>query len=297
MAEFLGVAFALLAAFCWSSRDVLLKRGLVSLNPLLGVFLALLTLYPVILAYGSVTGELSQVPPVNVSGILVMAVAGPLLTVVGTSMLYSSIKLIGASRAGTLSSTQALIAAGLAIFFLNEEWSLSLLGGIGLVMLGAVTLSRSMSRTLQALDPGVKLKGIVMAAAAAFSYGVGNVFWRAGLTSMSPSWGALISGTSALVFGTMIFARLGVISMLKTLKRKELGLLSGAALLDSLGIVGMLGGLSVSSVLHVLPVVNGRPIITILLSYLLIQHLERVNWKVLVSSILVVSGIYLVLFT
>lgn len=299
MVEFLGVAFALLAGSSWSSRDVILKKGFVTLNPLLGVFVHMFTFFPVIFMYGLVTGQWSQLPSLTLLNVSFMAIGGLLQNVVGTSLFFSSIKLIGASRAGTFLPTQTLFAVTLAIIFLNEKWSPNLLAGAALVIIGAYAISVSMKKnTAQDVDSKVKVRGMLLAIAGAFVWGTGPLFFRLGLTNIGNStWGALISGISAFIFGTAIFSRMGVVGEFARLKRKDLRLLLGAGTLDSLGIVVFLAGLSVAPVILVTPIVSARPLISVTLSYLFIQHLERINWKVLVGLFSVVSGVYLVIFT
>lgn len=297
MIEFLGVAFALLAALTWSSRDVILKKGFVTFNPLLGVFAQLLTLLPVVFVYGLARGEWSHIPNIDMRGVSFMAIGGLLQAVIGTSLYFSSMKLIGASRAGTLLPAQTLFAVALAVILIHEEWSVGLLAGAALVILGAYMISLSMKQRQEDVDRKIKLKGMILAVAAAFIWAVGPLFFRLGLISIgSSAWGTMIMGVAALIFGTAIFSRLGVLKELKRLSRKELRLLSAAATLDSIGVVGLLGGLSVSPVVHVIPIISGRPFIIVVLSYLFIRQLERVNWKVLAGMLLVISGVYSVIF-
>jgi drug/metabolite transporter (DMT)-like permease len=296
MVDVIGASFALVAASSWSSRDILLKRGFLTLSPFFGVLANMLIVFPLLLTYGLVTGEWSQIPNLESWSVLFMVIGGVLQNLVGTSLFFASLKLIGASRAATFLPTQTLFAVTLAIIFLNETWTPSLLLGAMLVVIGSYTISRSMGQAKQ-VDRSTQTRGIVLAISAALVWGAGPIFFRPAMVSIgSASWGILLSSTANLVVGSIIFAGTGILRSFIRLKRRDLRLLGFSGGLDSLGTLALQAGLLFSPVVNLIPVISGRPFISILLSYIFIQQLEKVNWRVVLGSLLIVSGVYLVIF-
>jgi len=294
--DIIGTSFALVAAFSWSSRDILLKRGFITMSPFFGVIANMLLIFPLLAVYGFITGEWGRAPNLEAWSVLFMVLGGLLQNLVGTSLFFSSIKLIGASRGATFLPMQTLFAVTLAIIFLNEAWTPAILAGAALVVLGSFAISLSMQQGRQG-DRGSRRRGMALAILAAFVWGTGPIFFRPALVSIgTATWAILLSSTANLVVGSTLFSVTGVLGSFVRLKRQDLRLFGFSGGLDSLGTLSLQAGLLFSPVVNLVPVISARPFISILLSYVFIQQLEKVNWRVVLGSLLIVSGVYLVIF-
>ena len=144
---------------------------------------------------------------------------------------------------------------------------------------------------LSRIDP-VTL-GILSSFAASVSYGVGTVIARKAVSgAASPMVAALFS----LVAGFLMMVPFSARHMKQDLKapRKTYFNLGLAGAFAVFGLVLLYIGLSVAPVAVVSPVSSLSPMFSLLFSHLFLQRMERVTFKIVLGTALVLIGVALI---
>ena len=149
-------------------------------------------------------GDLFAVPPAALVGLLGSVMLGMAL---GDSLHIRAMHAIGVSRAMPISSSYPLLTTALAVTWLGEPITASIVIGVVLVVAG-VYLVASPSRRIDAtpVDPVVVRRGILLAMAASFCWAGSTIVVRPALDQIDPLLGngirlpvaCLVLGLSAL---------------------------------------------------------------------------------------------------
>jgi len=159
--------------------------------------------------------------------------------VLGDTFYYSSMRVLGLSRALTISATYPLITAVLAGLLLHERFTLSTWLGFGLCVSGVVVVARSGLRA--GADGQIReglSRGVAFALAAAACWALGTVSLRVGslgldtfiVNSIRLSGVAFIAGTWAYLRGDMRRISLGRSDAIRLFSSAVLGAGLGATL-------------------------------------------------------------------
>lgn len=137
------------------------------------------------------------------------------------------------------------------------------------------------------------LLGLVLALAAAFSYGAGQVLAKKVVSELVPP---TVGAFYAIVFGLVGLFFLGLRDLRRDLRAPRDAhvyvLLSGV--FASLGFLFSFIALSHAPVVVVSPVSSVSPLVSVALSALFLRSLERVGWRLVLGAVLVVVGVVLV---
>lgn len=275
----LGAMLALLASFFWGLNGIFVRKALLGVNPIAGT-LAILTVNTLwLLLLVVLDGTLANPPDLTITSILFLAIAGLIQQFMGRTLTYSSVAIIGSSRAYSGTSTRIFFSALLGVLLLGESITALLILGSALMMVGLYTLS----------SEEIDGKGLALSVLAGFSYGLAAIFIKAGmLESVSLSnLISLISGIAAL----SIFVRAKGIKVER--KFSPYLLASGTVLFTGTFLYFL--SLSMTPVVVAVPLSNLYPVFATLLSYFFIQSLEGITGKTVAGVLLTVSGAILII--
>jgi drug/metabolite transporter (DMT)-like permease len=290
------LALAIIASFCYGISKVFIRKA-TDVDPSISVLYTLLVAPPILLGFAVVNGDIGKIVTYNfdVSTMVNLALAGVFYLAVGRIFAYASIRLIGAARASQLTSTQIVFAAILSVALLNENMSLTLGVGTVAIFLGELLISFS-----NPLDQGKRFvsmenfrKGVALGLIGGLIWGSAQLFARQGSRGLGSS---IMASFISYLFA--ILTQVGVVSYfvkdkLKTGKPQRKYLLI-AGTVSTIALLAQYTALSVEQVIFVTPIVNTSPLITLLVSYLMIQKIEQINRKVLFGAITIVLGAVLV---
>jgi transporter family protein len=176
-----GELLALTSALLWAISSALIAVGakrlhVVPLN-LVRCLVSTLFFWMLLPFYGG-WQALADIPP-SAWPWLVVSVLG--LLVIGDTLYFRSMDLAGVSWAMPVASINPLWAVLLAVFFVGEPLTWSLLGGALLVVLGIVLVSRPTGKaaTANPADPRARRTGLLMALAV-------SILWALGLVALKP---------------------------------------------------------------------------------------------------------------
>ena len=130
-----GVALALSAAFMWGIAGVLVRVALTELRPTTGTVISLVSGAAMTMALAAAL-HWDAITGLSVGLILAFAAYGALNFPLGRFFNYSSIRLLGVSRATPIFSAAPLVSMVLAVAFLGESLTIPLVVGVLAIMAG-----------------------------------------------------------------------------------------------------------------------------------------------------------------
>ncbi|WP_096435170.1 DMT family transporter [Alteribacter populi] len=284
----MGYMLAFLSALCYSITNIVLKKGM-SHSQYNGVWI--ITLINVIvlghvLALAVIFGSL---PNLNRTGVILFAVAGFLINVVGRSLLYSSIRINGSSKAVAIKNSAPAFTVLFAVVVLHEQITLWPWVGISLIMVGLLLLG------VRFFQEGAKVaqrSGYWLALAAAVAYGLGQGLTKQAMEYMyEPILGVFLGCLTAFLFLSVIEAGKGNIrSFIRANFQKINKYYVCAGVLTSLAL--LLFYLSVSYILvsYSVAILAIDPVLTVILSKFFLKKEEKVSFLILIVAVLVFIG-------
>jgi len=276
-------ALALASALCSAASTVLISRGLVRYGPYTGAWVNLVvgtTCVWIALLLAGGPGRPTA------SAVAYFALAGLIGTVGGRLLRFMSIETVGASISAALINLSPLVASTLAIAVLGERVTAPIVVGT-LVIVGGTTLLSAGGRA-----SGVRAAALVLPLMSAVCFGVVAVLRKIGLAGMAPIPGFAVNITAALIAYTA-FLVASRQSALMLCRGESLVYFVMAGVAENAGVFLLLLALSVGTVSVVAPLASVSPIFVLVLSFFFLRGIEMLNRRIVVGTLLIVSGVYL----
>jgi transporter family protein len=283
-----GIFYALIAGLFWGSSPVLVKRGLVgsdvSAATLYQQATILLTLVLAAVLEGNLMAQ--RIAPLPLAVFIATGIVGAYL---GRTLFVKSVAQIGASRAQSLNNSSPLITVLLAALLLGETLSPAVLGGVLLIIAGVFFVTTT---DAQGEDSGAARTLTLTSIMATLCYGIVPVLKKFGTDLGGPPvLGALVMHATGLA----LLLTLGRLLKIE-LKWHKLPLSSflcfvGAGVLQGIGSILTLKALLYAPASVVAPIWNTQPIISFILTKVLLQGIEVVTLRDGVAAALVVMGV------
>jgi drug/metabolite transporter, DME family len=276
-------AIALSSALCSAVATILIQRGLQRSNfyagfwiniavGVIGLWSAVLLLVP----YEAYTWR--AVPYFVFSGVVGTA-GGRLFRVV-------AIHKVGASVAAAVINLFPLIASGLAILVLGERVTLPIVAGTMVIVAGTTLLS------LSGRYAGFRVRDLGYPLLAASCFGMVAVVRKLGLHHAGPLFDSAINITAAMVASTAFVVVSGNRGALRCDGRSLLYFIGGG-IAENGGVFLVLLALERGGVSVVTPLAGTAPLFVLLLAYLFPSAAEKLSWRVVGGSVLIVLGVVL----
>jgi len=305
----LGLFFALIATMLFGISNIFARKGLedhddIDSNKgvLINLVIVNLVNLPILFFY-MITKSL---PGYNWNSIIYFIAAGFLNTFIGRMLLFSSIELIGPSRAGSFKIVSPAIVILVGFFFLGEKLSISVWIGSMTILLGVYMVSRETKEmggllktnhfrtqnTLQDNKAHYK-KGILLGLLSGVAFGSGNIFRKLGI-NLFPSFimGVSIGSFVALLCSSIFIAIKGEAKEgLVALKRYWIGPYFWSGLLTSLALFCFFQSLQLAPASIVNSIIASECLFTMLFSKIIIGHSEHLNMNTVVRSLVIVIGL------
>ena len=231
----------------------------------------------------------------DTAALLAFVGAGLVGTVLGRAFQYAAIERIGASRCEPIKASQPLHAALLAVVFLGESLSWVVFGGIVLIVVGIVLMSRVSTRRFDREYDHVSWRGLVLPLAAAFCFGVEPIFAKMGMAAGTPPLVGLAVKTIAatVVFMAYLRAR-NALPTSSLLASTSVRWYAAAGVANTAFLLVYYAALSIAPVALVVPLTQTSLLFVVVLSVVFLQHLERVTPRLVVATVFVLVGTVLV---
>lgn len=288
-------AFAFFAACCWGTSAILVRLGLQHMRSTTGTFLSLSVSFVLIMVLTLVLDidSLVAIPAIAFGWI---ALQGVLNFVVGRFLNMTGVSLAGASRVTPIVAVSPLFAATFAFFFLGERPTPPLIAGT-LCIVAAIVLivSQGLRDAGQQVGGGKGvLIGCLLALCAALGYGANNVVSKEVVTNYTTP---LVASSMALLFGAIYLFPMAFRSLpeLVRVPRREVGFIALSGIGQGLGVASMMTALSKAPVVVVSPIGSMNPLIALVLAHLFLGRMERITPRIVVGTLLAISGVALVI--
>jgi len=279
----LGETFAVITAITWALSTVLSAEALKKVDPVrsnaIKTFSSTLIMVPI----AFVAGELNNLFNINLEALFLVVLAAIIGFGIGDTLLLKSIVLIGVSKAYTIAYTAPLFTMVIAVIFLKEPFLLKYLIGTVLIVLSLIMISSEENKNYGKIS----LKGSIMALVTALCWAIGTILVALGL-----------KGISVFLANTLRFSVLSLFLFLISKPGKKWKIAGkDLAVLSASGILGMvLGGITFLFSVQLIgasratPLSASSPVWASLMSSIALK--EKVTFRLLISSILVVIGTY-----
>jgi uncharacterized membrane protein len=272
---------ALMSAFFNASATILIRQGLQHSNPQTGFWINLvvgvvgLWLAVLILTPGDVFA---------IRALPYFIAAGLLGTVGGRLTRFLAIDKVGAAVAAPIINLNPFISAGLAILLLGEKVTLPILAGTLVIVVGTILLSMSGRQV------GFQSRHLVYPFTAALCFGSVAIIRKLGLSQTGPIFGAAVNMTTAMVASTLFFLASGN-RQIMSCRGKSLWYFIGAGIAENTGVCLVIVALSLGQVSLVVPLAGTAPLFVLIMTWLFLRHVEKLTWRIIVGSILIVAGV------
>jgi uncharacterized membrane protein len=278
MAEF----FALLAALCFATSHILIRRGLETSN---SITASLISLGLTALTTWIMIPFLVPASSFRTPAIWYFIAAGIFAPGLGRMLNYMGIERVGVARAVPVSNSSPMFASLLAVFLLGERWTLQNFLGTSLVIGGLVILAQTRPEKTE-----WRRIDLIYPILSAISFGISSNLRKLGLTMANlPVMAAAVAASTAFLFVISILQAQGGRKVLR-LSRASLGWFFVGGLTNSGATLAVFYALSLGKVVVVEPLVSANPVLSILLSAIFLRDLEAITSRVVIGAICTVAG-------
>ena len=261
-----------------------IRQGLRGSDPYTGFFVNVVvgtvSLWTAVVA----TGGLGHVSP---RGALFFMCAGLIGTVGGRLLRFVSIEKVGASIAAALINLNPFVSTALAIALLGESITVPIVIGTAVIVAGTTLLSLGGKRL------GFRLGLLTLPILSAVCFGVVAVLRKLGLSDTSAVVGSAINVTTALVAYSAFLIASGRVGVM-VCRGRSLAYFAAAGLAENVGVFMNVVALGMGRVSVVTPLYGTAPLFVLALAPLFLRDVERLTSRVVVGTLLIVFGVYLI---
>ena len=290
----IGSVFALLAAVFFASNTILIRRAVLKVSDAsLGTLISVPMGVPLFFILMLFTGQVGVLFRFSWQAIVWLSVAGALHFVVGRSLYYGCVQLVGANIAGILRRTNILVSVVLGITLLSEPLTWKLAVGVTLIITG-ITLTGLSPQAIRSADgkiARIPIKAVLLGFGCGLAWGISPILIKLGLKGTGTAIpGAFISFSAATVLlGISLIGRQRRTAA-SQLTPLAAGLFFSAGLFSfSANLVRYLA-LSLAPASVVTPLVSTEPVFMMIFSFIFNRRLEIFSRPVIFGSIFVVLG-------
>jgi len=289
-----GSVAAIFSALSYAFNSMLLRRAVVGVSDAtIGILISVPMAVPFVIAVLVVTDQLGSILEFSWQSYLWLSSAGILHYVVGRSLYYNSIQLVGANITGILWRINTPVAVILGISLLDEPVSWQLGTGVALIVFGITVagLNPQMFQNGKNRFSDIPLKAFIFGFGAGVSWGITPILIKTGLRDCgSPVAGVFVSFLAATIVLSISLLRHGRRTTLAGMRGRTAGLFFCAGLCSCIANLMRYTALSLAPASIVSPLVSTSPILVLGLSYLFNRTLEIFSKPVIVGTVAVVMG-------
>jgi drug/metabolite transporter (DMT)-like permease len=217
--------------------------------------------------------------------------AGLMGTFLGRVLYYDSINRIGAGKTEPLKASMPLFASLIAVLILGETLTMAHTGGIFLIVVGIAAISWETTNNDPERGEDVSVTALGLPLLAAMSFATEPNFVRIGFAEGTPVLVGLTLKTVTAGVGFLAYLRYQrTLNLDELLGEPHTKWYLAAAVANTLAVLGYYAALKISRVVVVAPITQMSPLLVAVLAYIFLSHLERVTWRLVSASVLVVVG-------
>ena len=287
------ILLALAQSVLFGFSKIVYRRGMMNMPTSLAVLYTLLPA-PILLGLASVVWGEFRWLTLNWESVVLTALSGLLNFNLGRLFLFESIRSLGAARASQLITFQLITASLFGVVFLGEAMTVSIAGGSAVIFVAISFLILS-PPDLRLKPFGYNLRrGVTMGLIGSTVWGSSFLVSRWLVDRYPPVSASLLTYVGAI--GIQALMSLPDLRRLKrsALDRRGIGYLLGSGVVTTVALLSFMTALQLAPIVIVAPFASLSPIFAALSSYLFIQRLEFVGVRLIVASLLVAVGSYII---
>ena len=272
---------ALIAAFLWAISGVLSKKGLKTSDFITGAFI---TNAIIVGICWFLCVLLSLFNHFVLEGFFYHLGAGMLGVFIGNQLSFMSFSKVGVAKSSAIIASESLFSSFAAVIFLGEKMTLQIAIGTILIILGVVFLSALENKS----ESKLSRKHLIYPIFTAIIWGLSSIFTKKGVDLInSPILSVTIEFTIALL---IYIPYLGLSSKKLSLDRNSFAYFSINGAITSIALVSIFYAFRLGNVITVLPLFSMSPFFSLFFVHIFLRELERINIKIVVSTIFIVLG-------
>ena len=279
----MAILFALGAAFFFGSAHILVRWGLRTGGPTTAITFNLFTMGTVLLSVMGPWADWAQLSPPAAGWFILAGAVAPLAT---QFLFYAAISRVGVARASPLRNTSPLFAGLLAVAWLGEQWTLALVSGTLMIILGATVLGMRDERALTSF----RKRDLLFPLGASILGGVASPIRKYGYSMLTSVPLAicltLIGSVSGLLLYLVAWRGYRDVSV----NRGTVLWFGLSGVVTSCGITSYMLSLSMGDVVLVDPLIATTPLFSVTFTHLLLKDQERVTSKAVFGAVLICAG-------
>ncbi len=294
----IGPVLALATAICYAIAVIFIRRGVVHANESFSGLVIILFSNTLIFSLAvSFTSDWDKIRFISLQGLVLLGGAGILQSVIGMYFFMTSVRLIGANKAGALVKTNILYAVILGVIVLNESLTIPFALGIVGIITGLTLVSIEkigVNEVKQAVSTRVRVKGIATGLGAGLCWGLSVILIKPGIMEIgSPMAGVFVTYSIPFLIIASMLLRREQRERLTHLNRSALIPFIFSGVFNSAANLFRFPALSYSPVSLVMPIAGADSIFILIFSFFLNRHLEVFTWRIIVGVVAVFAGVIL----
>ncbi|MFP3950811.1 MAG: EamA family transporter [Candidatus Bathyarchaeia archaeon] len=136
-----NLLYVLLAVFFWGLAPVFGKLGLIEVSPLLGLSVRSFGISLILIVVGVLSGELVNLADMSLNSAALILAEGVFAGLLGHFSYYCALKIEEASRVVVLTRAAPVLTVAISVLFLGESISYQKIGGMALIIAGAILIN------------------------------------------------------------------------------------------------------------------------------------------------------------
>jgi len=282
---------ALLGAFLFASGVVLVRKGLVEANYLSALMIINLIGTIVFWIFSLLLVPLNSVNPIS---ILFFALAGLFAPGLGRLTYYKGMETLGASINASIFATYPLFSSLIAVLMLGEHPSLGIWAGTICITCGVLFIERSVYGS-SVKSASQRKAELALPLSSAIVIGFSFILRKMGLNAYNePIVAVAIAYLSALCLYTLLSALSTTMRRSISLSRENLQLFWKPGLILCVGHLCSYYALRYGDVSLVSPLMNVESFFIFILAYIFLRGLEKITDKLVIGTLIIVTGVSLV---
>lgn len=290
----LGSLLAVISSLVFAVTGIFTRRAVaivsdVTLGVQVGVPIGTLFFFAALLSLN----QLGVIADFSWKSCLWLSLAGINHYVIGRSLHFKCVQLVGQIVANILNRVRVLTALTLGVTLLGEPLTMQLVAGVVLIIFGVTVtaLNPSALRGRPSLFATIPFRAYLYGIGAGFCWGISPIFIKLGLHDLNfPVAGAFISFLAATIVMSPSLLHHQRRSDITSMTSKAFLLFSLQGVLSSSANLLRYMALSLAPASVVSPLISTYPVSLLILSYLFNRKLEIFSTAVIIGTITVVIG-------
>lgn len=283
----LSEPIALFGAFLFGLGIIFARKGLGGSNFLSVTVIITLIGTIVFWILFLVTVPLNEVNPM---GVAFFALAGLFDPGFARLIYFKGMETLGASTNESIFATYPLFGSLIAVFMLGEDPSLGIWVGMTCIICGILLIERNAQGT--PIKSATKRIGLALPLSSAILVGFGFILRKMGLNAYSePIAGVAITYLSSLCLYTLLSTTMRRSILLN---KQSLQLFCTPGLIYSVAHLCFLYALRYGDVSIVAPLMNMEPFFVVILASVFLRELEKITYKLVIGTLIIVTGVSLI---